>query len=92
MKILNNILDAVGNTPIVKLNKIGSNIPCNLFVKCEFFNSGGSIKDRIGCNMIHEAEKSGRIQPGDTLIEPTSGDFFDAPIPTFTLFCPSSLH
>ena len=74
MKILNNILEAIGNTPIIKLNHIGSDMPCNLLVKCEFFNSGGSIKDRIGYSMISEAEKSGRIKPGDTLIEPTSGN------------------
>jgi len=74
MKILNNILEAIGKTPIVKLNKIGSELECNLMVKCEFFNSGGSIKDRIGYNMILDAEKSGRIKPGDTLIEPTSGN------------------
>ena len=74
MKILNNILEAIGETPIIKLNKIGSELDCNLMVKCEFFNSGGSIKDRIGYNMILEAENSGRIKPGDTLIEPTSGN------------------
>ena len=72
--ILENILDSIGKTPIVKLNKIGKNIKCNLFAKCEFFNPGGSIKDRIGFNMIIEAEKDGRIKPGDTLIEPTSGN------------------
>lgn len=74
MKILNNILEAIGNTPIVKLNKVGKHLDCNLLVKCEYFNSGGSIKDRIGYNMISEAEKTGRIKPGDTLIEPTSGN------------------
>ena len=74
MKILDNILDGIGNTPIVRLNRVGEEIPCNFFAKCEFFNSGGSIKDRIGYNMIAEAEKSGRIKPGDTLIEPTSGN------------------
>jgi len=74
MKILNNILEAIGNTPIVKLNKVGNHLDCNLMVKCEYFNSGGSIKDRIGYNMISEAEKSGRINPGYTLIEPTSGN------------------
>ena len=72
--IINNILEAVGNTPIVKLNKIGSDLKCQLYAKCEFFNAGGSIKDRIGVNMIEEAEASGRINPGDTLIEPTSGN------------------
>ena len=74
MKILNNILEAIGNTPIVKLNKVGSDLACNMLVKCEFFNSGGSIKDRIGYNMVTKAEEEGRINPGDTLIEPTSGN------------------
>jgi len=72
--ILKDILETVGNTPIVKLNKIGNNLKCNLFVKCEFFNPGGSIKDRIGKQMIEIAEKEGKIKPGDTLIEPTSGN------------------
>jgi len=72
--IYKNILQLIGNTPIVKLNKVGSDLACNLYVKCEFFNAGGSIKDRIGYNMVIEAEKSGRIKPGDTLIEPTSGN------------------
>ncbi len=72
--IYKSILQLIGNTPIVKLNKIGSELDCNLYVKCEFFNAGGSIKDRIGYNMVIEAEKSGRIKPGDTLIEPTSGN------------------
>ena len=72
--ILKDILETVGNTPIVKLNKIGNSLKCNLFVKCEFFNPGGSIKDRIGKQMIEIAEKEGKIKPGDTLIEPTSGN------------------
>jgi len=72
--ILDNILDFVGNTPIVKLNKIGQELDCQLFAKCEFFNPGGSIKDRIGKQMIEAAEKDGLIKPGDTLIEPTSGN------------------
>jgi len=72
--ILKNILETVGETPIVKLNKVGSDLKCELYAKCEFFNPGGSIKDRIGKQMIEEAEKAGRIKPGDTLIEPTSGN------------------
>ena len=72
--ILKDILETVGNTPVVKLNKIGNSLECNLFVKCEFFNPGGSIKDRIGKQMIEIAEKEGKIKPGDTLIEPTSGN------------------
>ena len=72
--ILKDILETVGETPIVKLNKVGSNLKCELYAKCEFFNPGGSIKDRIGKQMIEEAEKAGKIKPGDTLIEPTSGN------------------
>ncbi len=72
--IINNILEAIGKTPVVKLNKIGLELECNLFAKCEFFNPGGSVKDRIGYNMVLEAEKNGRIKPGDVLIEPTSGN------------------
>ncbi|MAV65203.1 MAG: cystathionine beta-lyase [Pelagibacteraceae bacterium TMED237] len=72
--IYKNILQLIGNTPVVKLNKIGRELDCNLYVKCEFFNAGGSIKDRIGYNMVIEAEKLGKIKPGDTLIEPTSGN------------------
>ena len=69
-----NILSTIGNTPVVKINKIAKNLNCNVFAKCEFFNPGGSVKDRIGWNMVKEAELSGRIKPGDTLIEPTSGN------------------
>ena len=72
--LLNNILDSIGKTPMVKLNKIGKGLDCNLYAKCEFFNPGGSVKDRIGKNMIELAEKDGLIKPGDTLIEPTSGN------------------
>ena len=69
-----NILTTIGNTPVVKLNNIGSNLACGLYAKCEFFNPGGSIKDRIGWSMVEDAEAKGRIKPGDTLIEPTSGN------------------
>ncbi len=72
--ILNNILETIGTTPIVQLNKIGYKLNCTLYAKCEFFNPGGSVKDRIGYNMVVQAEQEGRIKPGDTLIEPTSGN------------------
>jgi cysteine synthase len=72
--LLNTILDAVGNTPIVRLHRIGSDLSCELYGKCEFLNPGGSVKDRIAVKMIEEAEKAGRIKPGDTLIEATSGN------------------
>ena len=72
--ILNTILQAIGNTPTVKLNSVGKELDCELYAKCEFFNAGGSVKDRIGRRMGAEAEKSGRLKPGDTIIEPTSGN------------------
>ena len=72
--IHDNILTTIGNTPVVRMNKIGNELECELFSKCEFLNPGGSIKDRIGWKMVEDAEQSGRIKPGDTLIEPTSGN------------------
>lgn len=72
--IINNILQAIGNTPLVKFNKIGAELPCELYGKCEFLNPGGSVKDRIGFYMVEEAEKKGTLKPGSTLIEPTSGN------------------
>ncbi len=72
--LLNNILDAIGKTPTVRLNHVTGDLACSLYVKCEYLNPGGSVKDRIGYNMVEEAELSGRIKPGDTLIEPTSGN------------------
>mmetsp|Transcript_2724 Transcript_2724/g.9554 ORF Transcript_2724/g.9554 Transcript_2724/m.9554 type:complete len:541 (-) Transcript_2724:793-2415(-) len=75
-KILDTVLDFIGETPLVRLNRIPQSfgVECELLVKCEFFNAGGSVKDRIGKRMILDAEASGRIKPGDTLIEPTSGN------------------
>ena len=70
----NNILEVIGRTPLVKINRLSKELECNVWAKCEFLNPGGSVKDRIGYNMVIEAEKSGRIKPGDTLIEPTSGN------------------
>lgn len=72
--IYNNILESIGKTPLVKLNKISAKLKCNLYAKCEFMNPGGSVKDRIAYQMIVDAEKQGRIKPGDTIIEPTSGN------------------
>ncbi len=74
MNTFDNILGTIGKTPLVKLNRVGSDLACNLYVKCEFMNPGGSVKDRIGYKMVADAEKSGRIKPGDTLIEPSSGN------------------
>jgi cystathionine beta-synthase len=73
-QIHDSILDAVGGTPMVRLSRIAKGYGCELLGKCEFMNPGGSVKDRIGVRMLLDAEKSGRIKPGDTLIEPTSGN------------------
>ncbi len=73
-RILDSITDAVGKTPMIRLARIGQDLPCELLGKCEYLNPGGSVKDRIGVRMILDAEKAGRIKPGDTLIEPTSGN------------------
>lgn len=75
-KIQYTILEHVGNTPLVKVNSIAkkANLKCDLLAKCEFFNAGGSVKDRIGKRMVEDAMATGRIKPGDTLIEPTSGN------------------
>ncbi len=72
--IIDNITQAIGDTPVVKFHHIGRELDCELYGKCEFLNAGGSLKDRIGARMIIEAQASGRIKPGDTLIEPTSGN------------------
>ena len=72
--IYNTILDTIGRTPVVKVNKVANHLDCEVYAKCEFFNPGGSIKDRIGFRMVVDAQKSGRIKPGETLIEPTSGN------------------
>ncbi|PFH37937.1 CBS family protein [Besnoitia besnoiti] len=74
--ILDSILDAVGNTPMVRLKRLAKlyGIDCDLLAKCEFLSAGGSIKDRIGKAMVEKAERDGILKPGDTLIEPTSGN------------------
>ena len=76
MAVLDSITQHIGNTPMVRLNRIPQSlgIEANVYAKLEYFNAGGSVKDRIALRMIEEAEKIGRIKPGDTLIEPTSGN------------------
>lgn len=69
-----NILHTIGQTPVVRINRLGQELDCELYAKCEFFNPGGSVKDRIGYEMVRNAQSQGRIKPGDTLIEPTSGN------------------
>jgi len=73
-EIHDSVLTTVGNTPMVRLSRIGRHLGCELLGKCEFMNPGGSVKDRIGVRMLLDAEHEGRIKPGDTLIEPTSGN------------------
>ena len=68
------ILDAIGNTPLVKLNSIGSHTPAEIYVKCEYLNPGGSMKDRIAVNIVDSAERSGQLREGGTIVEATSGN------------------
>lgn len=72
--IHNNILECIGKTPVIKLNRVGRELACQIYVKCEMFNPGGSVKDRIGYSMVTNALAAGQIKLGDTLIEPTSGN------------------
>jgi cysteine synthase A len=73
-RIYNNIVETVGRTPLVKLNRVTAGIPATILLKCEFFNPLGSVKDRIGMAMIEAAEKAGRINNETVIIEPTSGN------------------
>ena len=74
LKVFDSILDTIGSTPLVRLNHVTTGVKCPIYAKVEFFNPGGSIKDRIGLNIIEEAEKSGRLKPGGTIVESTSGN------------------
>ncbi|MFT5170504.1 MAG: cysteine synthase A [Candidatus Marinamargulisbacteria bacterium] len=74
MAILSNITEAIGRTPLVKLNRVGAGSGATILGKCEFFNPGGSVKDRIGFSMIAEAEASGKLKEGTVIVEPTSGN------------------
>src|SRR5262252_3676575 len=68
------VLDLIGNTPIVRLSRISEGLPATLLAKLEYMNPGGSVKDRIGLAMIEAAERDGRLRPGGTIVEPTSGN------------------
>lgn len=74
LEIKQNILEAIGNTPLVRLNKVVGDIKATVLAKCEFMNPGGSVKDRIGIAMLEDAERRGLIKPGGTIVEPTSGN------------------
>ena len=72
--IYNNIVETVGRTPLVKLNRVSAGLPATIALKCEFFNPLGSVKDRIGMAMIEDAEAKGILKPGTVIVEPTSGN------------------
>jgi cysteine synthase A len=74
MKIYDDITQTIGNTPLIRLQKIGKDLPGNLIAKAEFFNPLSSVKDRIGVSMIEAAEKEGKLKEGSIIIEPTSGN------------------
>lgn len=74
MDIKNNILETIGNTPLIRLNKITREVPCPVLAKVDYFNPGNSVKDRMALKMIEVAEKEGKLKPGGTIIECTSGN------------------
>ncbi|HEX2570052.1 MAG TPA: cystathionine beta-synthase [Polyangia bacterium] len=69
-----NIVEAIGGTPIVRLNKVAAHVKSDIYVKLEYLNPGGSMKDRVALNIIHDAERRGLLQPGGTIVEATSGN------------------
>ena len=74
MDIKNNILETIGNTPLIRLNKIPKDLPCEVVAKVDYFNPGNSIKDRMALKMVEVAEQQGKLKPGGTIIEGTSGN------------------
>src|SRR5260221_1774642 len=74
MDIKNNILETIGNTPLIRLNKITRDFPCTVAAKVDYFNPGNSIKDRMALKMVEVAEQGGKLKPGGTIIEGTSGN------------------
>ena len=74
MKIANNILETIGNTPLVRLNKVTKEVDATVLAKVEFFNPGSSVKDRMAVKMVEDAEADGRLKPGGTIVEGTSGN------------------
>ncbi|RYY00655.1 cystathionine beta-synthase [bacterium] len=74
MKYANNVIELIGNTPLVKLNSVVDGLKANLLAKVEYMNPGGSVKDRIGIKMVEDAERRGLLKPGGTIVEPTSGN------------------
>src|SRR5205809_8040295 len=74
MDIKNNILETIGNTPLIRLNKVTKDFPCPVLAKVDYFNPGNSVKDRMALKMVEVAEQEGKLKPGGTIIEGTSGN------------------
>lgn len=74
VRVANSITELIGNTPIVKLNRLADENSADVYLKLEYMNPGSSVKDRIGLAMIEAAEKEGKLKAGNTIIEPTSGN------------------
>ncbi len=74
LRVYDDILQTIGKTPLVRLQRLGRGLPCPIYAKVEFFNPGGSVKDRIAANIIEEAERRGQLKPGGTVVESTSGN------------------
>jgi cystathionine beta-synthase len=74
MKYANSVVDLIGNTPLVKLNRVTDGIAATVLAKVEYLNPGGSVKDRIAARIIDAAEAEGKLLPGGTIVEPTSGN------------------
>src|SRR3984893_17327632 len=73
-ELRNSILETIGRTPLVRLNRVTEGLAAEIYVKCEFLNPGGSVKDRIGLELVEDAERRGLLRPGATLVEATSGN------------------
>src|SRR5690625_520066 len=74
MKVVNSVIDLIGQTPLVKLNRLVTSKHADVYLKLEFMNPGSSVKDRIALAMVEAAEESGKLKTGDTIVEPTSGN------------------
>ena len=74
MRYYDNVVDIIGNTPLVRLHSVSEGITATVLAKVEYFNPGGSVKDRIALRMVEDAEKAGLLGPGGTIVEPTSGN------------------
>jgi len=74
MQYYESVVDLIGNTPLVRLGSVARDVPATVLAKVEYFNPGGSVKDRIAVRMVEAAERSGALRPGGTIVEPTSGN------------------